>query len=82
LKRKEEQANSVFSLGEILIILWMKKIVKFLDGKFWKFFFTINSTNFAIVWGKKYPNFQYHKNIRKKEKRKKEILTTMQKKGG
>jgi hypothetical protein len=53
LERNEEQANSVFSLEEILIIFWMKFFVKFLDEKFLEFFPTINSTNFAIVWGKK-----------------------------
>jgi len=71
LERNEEQANLVFFLGENLIIFWMKKIVKFLDGKFLEFlFFTINSTNFSIFGGKKSPNFQYHKNIRKKKKEK------------
>jgi hypothetical protein len=48
-------------------------------GNFWKFFFTINSTNFAIVWEKNSPIFNITKISGKK---KKNNLTTMQKKGG
>jgi hypothetical protein len=49
-------------------------------GNFWKLFFTITSTNFAIFWEFFFPNFQYHKNIRKKKTKK--TLTYNAKKGG
>jgi hypothetical protein len=62
-----------------------KNIVKCLDGKFLEFYFsTINSTNFSIVWGKKFSKFSISKKYqeKKEKKKKKKTLSTIQKRVG